>query len=61
VLLCDRRQSHAILRQAADVELKLKLVTEEARERMDDDAERRRPLGCLVNHPPIRLRRWMWK
>ena len=47
--LCDRDQLHAVLRQLANVELKLEVIAEEAAERMDHDhiEGRRLRLSCL--------------
>jgi len=50
-ILRDRDQPHAVLRQAADIELKLELVSEEARERVDyDRVEGGGPRGRSVHH-----------
>ena len=43
--LRDRQQADAILRQLADVELKLEVVAEKSAERVDDDDLERRGLG----------------
>ncbi|MCO5156632.1 MAG: hypothetical protein M9945_07725 [Aquamicrobium sp.] len=49
--LGDRDQLHAILRQLADIELKLEVIAEEPAERMDhDDIERRGLAGPRLNH-----------
>nr|WP_246050456.1 hypothetical protein [Asticcacaulis tiandongensis] len=45
-LLRDRNQLHAVLRQLADIELKLEVIAEEAAERMDHDNIERRGFGC---------------
>ena len=44
-LLRDGDQAHAVLGELADIELKLELIAEEARERMDDDDVESRRLG----------------
>lgn len=47
----DGDQSHAILRQLADMEIELELVAEEAREALDEDqVELRRLLQRSVDH-----------
>jgi hypothetical protein len=51
-LLNDRHQAHAVLGEAADVELKLELVPEEAAEAVHQDhVERRRLGGRRIDHP----------
>jgi hypothetical protein len=49
--LCDRNQLHAVLRQLADIELKLEVIAEEAAERVDhDNIERRGLAGPGLDH-----------
>ncbi|MEZ5880856.1 MAG: hypothetical protein R3D35_09365 [Nitratireductor sp.] len=49
--LCDRNQLHAVLRQLADIELKLEVIAEEPAERMDHDhIERRGLAGARLDH-----------
>ena len=44
-LLRDRQKADAVLRQLADVELQLEMITEESREAVDDNDLERRGLG----------------
>jgi len=54
--LRDRHEPHTVLGQAADIKFKLKLVAEEARERMDDDRVEGRWAGSGCVHHLLKLR-----
>lgn len=50
-VLGDRDDLHAVLRELADIALKLELIAEKAREAVNEDrAECRRPDQCRIDH-----------